>query len=75
MAFVKKTFTPEQIEAARRLYENPQTPVDDVAASLGIARGTLKSRIEEWGWPKRRTGPPVPPANKTRFEDLAERSG
>lgn len=66
MAFVKKTFTPEQIEAARRLYENPQTPVDDVAASLGIARGTLKSRIEEWGWPKRRTGPPVPPANKTR---------
>lgn len=71
MAFAKKTFTPEQIEAARRLYENPQTPVDDVAASLGIARGTLKSRIEEWGWPKRRTGPPVPPANKTGSSENA----
>ncbi len=65
MAFVKKTFTPEQIDAARRLYENHRTAVDDVAASLGITRGTLKSRIEEWGWPERRACAPARPATKT----------
>lgn len=65
MAFVKKTFTPEQIDAARRLYENPRTPVDDVAASLGITRCTLKSRIAEWGWPERGGGAPARPAHKT----------
>ena len=53
MAFAKKTFTPEQIEAARRLYENPQTPLDEVAASLKITRRTLEARIAEWGWPPR----------------------
>jgi hypothetical protein len=53
MAFAKKTFTPEQIEAARLLYENPQTPLDEVAASLKITRRTLEARIAEWGWPPR----------------------
>lgn len=57
MAFAKKTFTPEQIEAARVLYENPQTPLDEVAASLKITRRTLEARIAEWGWPLRTTSP------------------
>ena len=57
MAFAKKTFTPEQIEAARVLYENPQTPLDEVAASLKITRRTLEARIAEWGWPPRATSP------------------
>jgi hypothetical protein len=58
MAFAKKTFTPEQIEAARMLYENPQTPLPEVAASLKITRRTLEARIAEWGWPPRATSPP-----------------
>jgi len=58
MAFAKKTFTPEQIEAARLLYENPQTPLPEVAASLKITRRTLEARIAEWGWPPRATSPP-----------------
>jgi hypothetical protein len=53
MAFLKKTFTPEQTEAARRLYENSQTPLDEVAVSLGITRRTLNARIAEWDWPAR----------------------
>ena len=44
MAFAKKTFTPEQIEAARLLYENPQTPLDEVAASMKITRRTRADR-------------------------------
>ncbi len=57
MAFAKKTFTPEQIEAARLLYENPQTPLPEVAASLKITRRTLEARIAEWGWPPRAASP------------------
>ena len=57
MAFAKKTFTPEQIEAARLLYENPQTPLDEIAASLKITRRTLDARIAEWGWPPRAASP------------------
>ncbi|MFY9735750.1 MAG: hypothetical protein WAU59_06050 [Rhodoplanes sp.] len=57
MAFAKKTFTPEQIKAARLLYENLQTPLDEVAASLKITRRTLEARIAEWGWPPRATSP------------------
>ena len=53
MAFVKKTFAPEQIDAALRLYQDPQTSLDAVAASLGITRRTLDARIVEWGWPRR----------------------
>jgi hypothetical protein len=58
MAFVKKTFAPEQIEAARGLYQDPQTSLDAVAASLGITRRTLDARIVEWGWPPRSAAPP-----------------
>ena len=57
MAFAKKTFTPEQIKAARLLYENLQTPLDEVAASLKITRRTLEARIAEWGWPPRVASP------------------
>jgi hypothetical protein len=57
MAFAKKTFTPEQIEAARLLYENPQTPLQEIAASLKITRRTLEARIAEWGWAPRATSP------------------
>ena len=53
MAFAKKTFPLEQIAAARRLYEDGRTALDEVAASLGISKRTLAARIKEWGWPPR----------------------
>lgn len=65
MAFAKKTFTPEQIETARRLYDDPQTPLQDVAASLQITRRTLDARIAEWGWPVR-TAPPERNSSRAR---------
>jgi len=55
MAFEKKTFAPDAVANARRLYEQTQTPLDAVAASLGITRQTLASRIVEWGWTPRTT--------------------
>jgi hypothetical protein len=54
MLFVKKTFAAETIAAARRLYDEEASSLDDVAALLGIARTTLKARIKEWDWPARR---------------------
>lgn len=65
MAFAKKTFTPEQIETARRLYDDPQTPLQDIAALLQIARRTLDARIAEWGWPAR-TAPPERNSSRAR---------
>ncbi|MEZ5785270.1 MAG: hypothetical protein R3D62_02005 [Xanthobacteraceae bacterium] len=53
MAFEKKTFTPEAIANARRLYEETQAPLDEVAAALGTTRNTLAARIVEWGWAPR----------------------
>jgi len=55
MAFEKKTFAPDAVANARRLYEQTQTPLNEVAASLGITRCTLASRIVEWGWTPRKT--------------------
>ena len=57
MAFVKKTFALEQIEAARMLYQDRQTSLDAVAASLGITRRTLDAWVTEWGWPPRSAAP------------------
>lgn len=54
MRFVKKTFSPENIAAARKLYEETGAPLKEVAALLGITGRTLNSRMEEWGWTKRR---------------------
>jgi hypothetical protein len=65
MAFARKTFTPEQIDAARRLYDDPRTPLQDVAASLQITRRTLDARIAEWGWPAR-AAPPQRNSSRTR---------
>lgn len=56
MAFEKKTFAPDAIANARRLYEDTQTPLDQVAAALGITRSTLALRIIEWGWTPRAAG-------------------
>lgn len=55
MAFEKKTFAPDAIANARRLYEHTKTPLGQVAAALGITRGTLAARIIEWGWTPRAT--------------------
>lgn len=51
--FVKKTFAPEDVARARALYEGGTASLDEVAASLGVARRTLGRRIGEWGWTRR----------------------
>lgn len=55
MVFSKKTFTPDAVEAARKLFDETETPLDEIATTLGITRATLKSRIKEWGWGERRS--------------------
>jgi hypothetical protein len=44
---------PEVIAEGKRLYEQTRTPVQDIAAFMGIARWTLNNRVREWGWQRR----------------------
>lgn len=43
----------ERIAEGKHLYELTRTPVDDIAAMMGISRKTLERRIPEWGWAPR----------------------
>jgi hypothetical protein len=45
---------PEKIAEGKRLYEQTQTPLRDVAAFMGICRRTLENRIREFNWRRRR---------------------
>jgi hypothetical protein len=56
MPATRKQIVREKIAEAKYLYENTLVPVDDIAAMLGISRRTLASRVNEWGWRKRKTG-------------------
>jgi hypothetical protein len=54
----KKIVIPaKKIAQARFLYEQTLTPLADVAALLEISRGTLVSRVNEWGWQPRCDNP------------------
>lgn len=44
---------PDRIAEGKQLYELTQTPVDDIAALLGLSPRTLERRIAEWGWTPR----------------------
>jgi hypothetical protein len=46
----------ELIAEGKRLHETTLTPLSDIAAMMGITRGTLTARIKEWGWKLRRPG-------------------
>jgi len=52
----KIEIAPEIIAEGKRLYEQTLTPLNDIAAVMGITRGTLAARIKEWGWSLRRPG-------------------
>jgi hypothetical protein len=52
----KIEIAPELIAEGKRLYEQTLTPLNDIAAVMGITRGTLAARIKEWGWSLRRPG-------------------
>lgn len=51
---VKKEIASDQLAEARRLYEQTLAPVDDIAASLGIARPLFYRIAKREGWRGRR---------------------
>jgi hypothetical protein len=51
---VKKEIAPDRLAEARRLYEQTLAPVDDIAASLGIARPLFYRIAKREGWRGRR---------------------
>lgn len=51
----KIQLAPELAAEGKRLYEQTLTPLRDIAAMMGICRGTLENRIREWKWKRRRT--------------------
>jgi transposase-like protein len=61
MAGRKKVIAPELIEMGRRLYEETDLPVREIARRMGMTRTTLNSRIDEWHWQRRRysSAPPL----------------
>lgn len=50
----KIDIAPELIAEGRRLYEQTQTPLRDIAAVMGIGQRTLENRIREFNWRRRR---------------------
>lgn len=59
MAAPKIQIAPELVVEGKRLYEETLTPVQEIAAMMGVSRWTLENRIREWNWKRRRhpTGP------------------
>ena len=53
MAAHKIEIAPELVAQGKRLYENSQTSVRDIAAMMGISKSTLNSRALEWKWRRR----------------------
>lgn len=50
----KLQFAPELMAEARRLYEDTMTPAHEIAAMMGISTATLRNRLKEWNWTRRR---------------------
>jgi hypothetical protein len=67
MASPQKIVEPALLAEAKRLYEETNVPVSDIAAMLGIGTRTLTSRIRALGWRMRkyrtRGVPLLPPRN------------
>ena len=71
---------PELVAEGKRLYETTDLPIHDIAARMGLTRGTLNNRIREWKWTRRRYSASVtsatapispPPAAAVAFEPTA----
>jgi DNA-binding Lrp family transcriptional regulator len=66
----------ELIVEGKRLYERTLTPLRDIAAFMGISRGTLEARIREWKWERRRhTGQSVSLLHAIRGAAIATVTG
>ncbi len=53
MPALRKQIPDDVIAEAKRLYEQTLTPMQDIAAMMGVCRSTLDNRINEWKWVKR----------------------
>jgi hypothetical protein len=62
----RKEHTPEDLSKAQHLYEKTLTPVEDIAAILGISRSTFSKRVRAGNWQRRSADaaaePAAPPA-------------
>lgn len=54
MPALRIEIAPERVAEGRRRYENTLVPVDDIAVAMGVSPTTLRNRIKEWGWTRRR---------------------
>lgn len=73
MSSLRKEFSPELVAEARRLYEQTMTPIHEIAAMMGICRGTLHDRIHAWKWVRRSTRQPAADfADATRARIVSE---
>jgi hypothetical protein len=61
----RKEHTPEDLAKAQHLYEKTLTPVDDIAAILGISRSSFSKRVRAGNWQRRRAGEALPVARAT----------
>ena len=69
MANTRKQIAPELIAMGKRLYEETDLPVREIAARMGMKRTTLNGRIDEWGWQRRQYSPATPPPAPARTSD------
>jgi transcriptional regulator of acetoin/glycerol metabolism len=57
MAAKRIVIAAEKLAEGRFLYEQTFTPMEDIAAKLGISRNTLRKRVKELSWNKRAHDP------------------
>lgn len=69
--------SPEAVAMARRLYEETNVPMHDIAAMLGIGITTLTRRARLWEWTRRSSRVPLhaPPRPKTVAAQVAAVAG
>ncbi len=53
----KKIIPPDVLAEARRLYEQTNAPVGDIAALVGVSRSNLYERVRALGWRSRHAKP------------------
>lgn len=61
MSIPRRVISPEAVAVARRLYEDTNVPMRDIAAMLGIGITTLVGRAKLWQWAPRSQRLPLSP--------------
>jgi hypothetical protein len=54
MPYPPRPISPALVTEARRLYEDTNVPVRDIAVLVGLSERTLYTRIHKWKWRMRR---------------------